>query len=227
LLAPRDPRLRSASAERSRSAAAKTPSRCSARLACSARCSAAAVFDARELARGRAEPQPERVERALAVHAPLAGVSERDVEAPPLLGQRRQLGEQVGALLRAALARLADRLHPLAGALQVLLVVRDRQRGGVVAVAQVLELVAGPGERELRLAALARRSPPTASSWTSWSRSRTSFARQQPPSPAPPRRRRRRSSRLAGANVAGTAPAVDRSTRAGSTRLPRRARASG
>ena len=68
--------------------------------------------------------------------------------------QRLALGEEGRTLGHAALVGLADGLHPLARALEVLLVVGDGQRGRVMAIAQVLERVLSGHQRGLgRLAA--------------------------------------------------------------------------
>src|SRR5690606_30927192 len=102
-----------------------------------------------QLASGLPDPRGERIERTL-------GVDALDAQRLQALGQRSllgadglALGDQLGALRAAPVLRFERRLQALARALEVLLVVGDRERRGVMAVAQVVELVGGLHELAL------------------------------------------------------------------------------
>jgi hypothetical protein len=110
-----------------------------------------------QLPAGLPDARRQRVERALRLGPLRAQRFEPPPERLALRRQRLALGDQLRALGGAAVVRLEGGLQALAGALEVLLVVRHGERRGVVAVAEVVELVGRLGQ--LRLGAGVRGHP--------------------------------------------------------------------
>ena len=97
--------------------------------------------EARDFASSRTDLQPEGVETALLRYALATSVFHLGNQFILLAAEAFALAQQTRALGHPPLLGFAEDLHPLAGAIEILFVVRQGECGRVVSIAQVVELV--------------------------------------------------------------------------------------